>query len=123
MSRSRARCASTASTARSRAPTSAHGGIDGIAAHLTKTGALLQGAPRIPGETLRDVIGQRRLLARLGERAVQGDVAHAYEFSGPRSIGKRTVAIRLAQTLLCTSEPVVAGGCGICLACRKIEHR
>jgi len=68
------------------------------------------------------VIGQRRLLARLGERAVQGDVAHAYELSGPRSIGKHTVALRLAQTLLCTSEPVVAGGCGTCLACRKIEH-
>jgi DNA polymerase-3 subunit delta' len=71
---------------------------------------------------LRDVIGQRRLLVRLGERAVQGDVAHAYELSGPRSIGKRTVATRLAQTLLCTSEPRVAGGCGTCLACRKVEH-
>jgi DNA polymerase-3 subunit delta' len=49
-------------------------------------------------------------------------VAHAYELSGPRSIGKRTVATRLAQTLLCTSEPRVAGGCGTCLACRKIDH-
>ena len=71
---------------------------------------------------MRDFIGQRRLLARLGERALEGDVAHAYELSGPRSIGKRTVAIRLAQTLLCTSEPRVAGGCGVCLACRKVEH-
>jgi DNA polymerase-3 subunit delta' len=53
---------------------------------------------------------------------VAGDVAHAYELSGPRSIGKRTVAIRLAQTLLCTSEPRIAGGCGKCLACRKVEH-
>jgi DNA polymerase-3 subunit delta' len=68
------------------------------------------------------VIGQRRLLARLGERAIQGDVAHAYELSGPRSIGKRTVAVRLAQTLLCTSEPRIAGGCGTCLACRKVDH-
>src|SRR5947209_11021070 len=71
---------------------------------------------------MRDFIGQRRLLARLSERALRGDVAHAYELSGPRSIGKRTVAIRLAQTLLCTSEPGVAGGCGTCLACRKIDH-
>jgi DNA polymerase-3 subunit delta' len=68
------------------------------------------------------VIGQRRLLARLGEKALEGDVAHAYELSGPRSIGKRTVAIRLAQTLLCTGEPRIAGGCGVCLACRKVEH-
>jgi DNA polymerase-3 subunit delta' len=68
------------------------------------------------------VIGQRRLLARLGENAVKGDVAHAYELSGPRSIGKRTVATRFAQTLVCTTEPRVAGGCGKCLACRKVEH-
>ena len=68
------------------------------------------------------MIGQRRLLARLGEKALQGDVAHAYELSGPRSIGKRTVAIRLAQTLFCTTEPRAAGGCGNCLACRKVEH-
>jgi len=71
---------------------------------------------------LRDIIGQRRLLARLGEQALEGDVAQAYELSGPRSIGKRTVATRIAQTLLCTSEPRVAGGCGTCLACRKVEN-
>src|SRR5919197_4372231 len=71
---------------------------------------------------MRDFIGQRRLLDRLARRAVEGDVAHAYELSGPRSIGKRTLAIRLAQTLLCTSEPRSAGGCGRCLACRKVEH-
>ena len=68
------------------------------------------------------MIGQRRLLARLGENALRGDVAHAYELSGPRSIGKRTVATRLAQTLLCTSQPHIAGGCGTCLACRKVDH-
>ena len=71
---------------------------------------------------MRDVIGQRRLLARLGERAARGDVAHGYELSGPRSIGKHTLAVRLAQTLNCATEPAVPGGCGVCLACRKIER-
>src|SRR5207249_4161559 len=71
---------------------------------------------------VRGVIGQRRLLARLGERAVRGDVVHRYELSGPRSIGKHTLATRLAQTLNCATEPVVPGGCGVCLACRKIER-
>lgn len=69
---------------------------------------------------MREVIGQRRLLDRLGARAARGDVAHAYGLFGPRSIGKRTVALRLAQTLQCESG--VAGGCGTCLSCRKIEH-
>ena len=71
---------------------------------------------------MRTVIGQRRLLARLGEQAIRGDVAQAYELSGPRSIGKHTVALRLAQTLNCLAEPRVAGGCGTCLSCRKIEN-
>lgn len=70
---------------------------------------------------MRDVIGQRRLLERLGEQALRGDVAQAYELSGPRSIGKNTVALRLAQTLNCVSEPRIAGGCGTCISCTKIE--
>jgi len=70
---------------------------------------------------MRDVIGQRRLLERLGEHAIRGDVAHAYELSGPRSIGKHTVALRLAQTLNCLADTRIAGGCGACLSCVKIE--
>src|SRR4051812_13034467 len=70
---------------------------------------------------MRDVIGQRRLLEKLAAQALRGDVAQAYELSGPRSIGKHTVALRLAQTLNCTAETRVAGGCGACLSCRKIE--
>jgi DNA polymerase III subunit delta' len=70
---------------------------------------------------MRDVIGQRRLLERLGEQAIRGDVAQAYELSGPRSIGKNTVALRLAQTLNCVSEPRIAGGCGTCRSCANIE--
>jgi DNA polymerase-3 subunit delta' len=71
---------------------------------------------------MRDVIGQRRLLEKLGAQALRGDVAQGYELSGPRSIGKHTVALRLAQTLNCDTEPRVSGGCGACLSCRKIER-
>jgi DNA polymerase III subunit delta' len=69
---------------------------------------------------MRDVIGNTRLLGRLGARAARGEVAHAYGIFGPRSVGKRTVALRLAQTLECSSGS--PGGCGKCLACRKIER-
>ena len=67
------------------------------------------------------MIGQRRLLEKLGAQAVRGDVAQGYELSGPRSIGKHTVALRLAQTLNCSAEPRASGGCGTCLNCTKIE--
>lgn len=70
---------------------------------------------------MRDVIGQGRLLERLGDRALRGDLAHAYGLSGPRSIGKRTAALRLAQTLVCVAPSVTAGGCGTCRACRHAE--
>src|SRR5258706_3052204 len=70
---------------------------------------------------MRDVIGERRLLEKLGEQAIRGDVAQGYELSGPRSIGEHTVALRLAQTLNCSAEPRVSGGCGACVSCTKIE--
>ncbi len=71
---------------------------------------------------MRDVIGQRRLLERLGAHALRGDVAHAYGISGPRSIGKRTAALRIAQTLNCDTPNAAAGGCGTCRSCRKIAE-
>lgn len=53
---------------------------------------------------------------------MRGDVAHAYGLSGPRSIGKRTAALRIAQTLNCDTGGAAAGGCGTCRACRMAEH-
>lgn len=69
---------------------------------------------------MRDVIGQGRLLGILAARALRGEISHAYGLYGPRGVGKRTVALRLAQTLECPRD--VAGGCGACLACRKVER-
>ncbi|HAF11368.1 MAG TPA: hypothetical protein DCK98_14975 [Chloroflexi bacterium] len=71
---------------------------------------------------MRGVIGQRAMLERLGARASRGDVAHAYGIFGPASIGKRTIALRLAQTLNCLDPKRPAGGCGTCLSCLKIER-
>ena len=71
---------------------------------------------------MRAVIGQRRLLDRLGAQAAQGDVAHAYGLFGPRGIGKRTIALRLAQTLNCTEADRPTGGCGRCRACGNIDQ-
>jgi DNA polymerase-3 subunit delta' len=71
---------------------------------------------------MRGVIGQRAMLERLGARASRGDVAHAYGLFGPRSIGKKTIAIRLAQTLNCLDPKRPSGGCGTCLNCAKIER-
>lgn len=71
---------------------------------------------------MRGVIGQTAMLAKLSARASRGDIAHAYGLFGPRSIGKRTVAVRLAQALNCLDGALPAGGCGVCRSCVKIEH-
>ena len=71
---------------------------------------------------MRGVIGQGQMLAKLSARAARGEVAHAYGLFGPRSIGKRTVALRIAQTLNCSDPMQPAGGCGSCLSCIKIER-
>jgi DNA polymerase-3 subunit delta' len=70
---------------------------------------------------MRELLAQPRLIERLGERLAQGEASHAYLISGPRSIGKHTLALRIAQTLLCETGRA-PGGCGSCLACRKIER-
>jgi DNA polymerase III delta prime subunit len=55
---------------------------------------------------------QRGLL----ERALgAGRLAHAYVFAGPAQSGKRTVAKRLAQFLLCESGKA----CGNCMQCKN----
>lgn len=46
---------------------------------------------------------------------------HAYLFSGPRGVGRRTLALRFAQAINC-AEPVQQGQpCGTCRICRQIE--
>jgi len=56
------------------------------------------------------------------ERAIEsGRVAHAYLFSGPSGIGKRTLAMAFAKAMNCAETEV--GYCGHCRDCLAIESR
>ena len=46
---------------------------------------------------------------------------HAYLITGPQGVGRRTLAIRLAQALNCSRPVAPAIPCGECRACRLIE--
>ena len=61
--------------------------------------------------------GQERAVAALERALREGRVAHAYLFVGPEGVGKRTLALKLAQALNCegTERP-----CGECAPCRRI---
>jgi DNA polymerase-3 subunit delta' len=68
-----------------------------------------------------NILGHEWAVEMLQQHAAHGDVRHAYLFCGPPGLGRRTLALRLAQALNCTN-PVAAGiPCGSCRDCRQIE--
>jgi len=70
-----------------------------------------------------DVLGLARPREVLGKILASGRVPHALLFHGPEGVGKRTLATRLAASLLCeTPRPETREACGACVSCRKAEH-
>lgn len=72
-----------------------------------------------------DIIGHDAAKALLRSAIVQDRVAHAYLFHGDDRIGKRLLAMRWAQALLCETMPAdrEPEACGACRACRQVEAR
>ena len=68
-----------------------------------------------------NMLGHEWAVDMLHQHAARGDVRHAYLFCGPPGLGRRTLALRLAQALNCT-QPIAAGiPCGHCRDCKQIE--
>lgn len=70
-----------------------------------------------------DIIGHERTKALLQAAIARDRLAHAYLFHGTNQIGKRLLAIRLAQALLCDDAGAAPArdGCGLCRSCRQID--
>jgi len=68
-----------------------------------------------------EIIGHQRPLEILRRALAKERLHHAYLFVGPEGVGKRTVALALAQALHCGE----AGGdfCGRCVDCARIQDR
>jgi len=71
--------------------------------------------------TFDEVIGQEHVTRTLTNAIESGRVAHAYLFTGPRGVGKTTVARVLAKSLNCAEGPTLKP-CGVCPACREIAQ-
>ena len=67
------------------------------------------------------VFGHERQIDILQNAVARGRVAHAYLFHGMDGIGKRTVALHFAKTLLCRQGDA-SGSCDTCPACLKIDR-
>jgi DNA polymerase III subunit delta' len=68
-----------------------------------------------------DIIGQKEVINGLVNGIKNDRVGHAYVFSGPRGIGKKTLAKLYAGMLLC-KEPKTHGSCGECIPCRMYAN-
>lgn len=68
-----------------------------------------------------NLIGQDHISTTLSNAIVQGKVAHAYLFSGPRGTGKTSSAQILAKALNCEHGPTPTP-CNKCSACIKINE-
>jgi DNA polymerase-3 subunit delta' len=71
------------------------------------------------------MFGHEWAVAMLREHILQGRPRHAYLFTGPRGIGRRTLALHLAQALNCP-QPITPGEpcqtCRICIQIERMQH-
>ncbi len=68
-----------------------------------------------------NLTGHEWAVDMLRKHIIHGTTRHAYLFSGPPGLGRRTLALRFAQALNCPT-PLSAGiPCGTCRDCKQIE--
>ena len=68
-----------------------------------------------------EVIAQNHIKVTLENEITSGKIAHAYLFSGPRGIGKTTIARIFAKSLNCQNR-AGAEPCGECVSCLEISE-
>ncbi len=65
-----------------------------------------------------DVAEQEHVVKTLTQQILQASLAQVYLFSGPRGVGKTTIARLLAKSLQCTNRDAgSAEACGMCPSC------
>ena len=69
-----------------------------------------------------NLIGHNWAEEMLRQHISSGSLRHAYLFSGPRGVGRRTLALRFAQAINCPQPLAPGQPCGTCRICRQIEN-
>jgi DNA polymerase III subunit delta' len=69
-----------------------------------------------------NVLGHEWAARLLQQHIARQNTRHAYLFTGPQGVGKRTLALRFAQALNCTNPPSPGEPCGTCRLCKQIDQ-
>ena len=69
-----------------------------------------------------ELIGHKWATDLLAEQVVNQRVRHAYLITGPRGVGRRTLALWLAAALNCTQPTETGYPCGECRSCKRIRE-
>ena len=72
-------------------------------------------------QTFDDLIGQGHVVTTLKNAIRQNRVTHAYLFSGPRGVGKTSVARIFSKSLNCEKGPTEKP-CNTCVACQEVTQ-
>ena len=70
-------------------------------------------------QIFEDVLGQEHVVRTLKNAITQERIAHAFLFSGPRGVGKTSIARILAKALNCDQGPTPTP-CNVCTHCTEI---
>lgn len=76
---------------------------------------------RYRSQTFDELIGQEHVIQTLRNALAEGRIAHAYLFTGPRGVGKTSVARLLAKAVNCEA-PIEQRPCGVCASCVEIAE-
>ncbi|MFH1772475.1 MAG: DNA polymerase III subunit gamma/tau [Candidatus Omnitrophota bacterium] len=72
-------------------------------------------------QSFDEVVGQKHVVSPLKSAILSKHVHHAYLFSGPRGVGKTSLARIFAKSLNCKDGPTVKP-CGKCPSCTEINR-
>lgn len=67
------------------------------------------------------LLGHEWAVNMLKQQLLHDSLRHAYLFSGPAGLGRRTLALRLAQAVNCPNPIAPADPCGKCRTCLQIQ--
>jgi len=69
-----------------------------------------------------NMLGHGWAVDLLHRQVASGTTRQAYLFTGPSGVGRRTLALRFAQSLNCTEPPEPGAACGECWECKHTDE-